>query len=182
MDKDQVFIFTYADIVKLAGHSCPAVSGAYKLTQKALKFLYENELPVRGEIKSAVLGMPADGANGPMAQVISFITGAALETGFHGLSGKFKRANKLIFDAENEEYGEFIFQREDTKKTIKIKYHPELIPQSNDMSKYYRRCLLKVATPQEEEIFINLWQEKVKKVLFEEVPGLFELIDTNYKF
>ena len=27
MDKNEVFVFTYTDAVKLAGHSCPAVSG-----------------------------------------------------------------------------------------------------------------------------------------------------------
>ena len=42
MDKNEAFVFTYTDAVKLAGHSCPAVSGAYKLTQVALKSLYNN--------------------------------------------------------------------------------------------------------------------------------------------
>ena len=40
MDKGEVFVFTYADAVKFAGHSCPAVAGAYKSTQLALKALY----------------------------------------------------------------------------------------------------------------------------------------------
>ena len=35
---------------KLAGHSCPAVSGAYKVTEKALKALYGSETPMRGGI------------------------------------------------------------------------------------------------------------------------------------
>ena len=37
MDKGEVFTFTYADAVKFAGHSCPAVAGAYKSMQIALK-------------------------------------------------------------------------------------------------------------------------------------------------
>src|SRR3989338_8558593 len=129
IDEGETFVFTYADAIKLAGHSCPAVSGAYKITQKALKALYNNEIPVRGEIKVTVLGSPTDGANGPMAQIISFITGAAAETGFGGLGGKFERVNKLIFDTRNEEFGAFIFEREDTGKKVKIKYHPEILPQ-----------------------------------------------------
>ena len=48
IDKSEPFVFTYTDAVKLAGHSCPAVSGAYKLTQLALKSLYGSETPIQG--------------------------------------------------------------------------------------------------------------------------------------
>src|SRR3990167_766995 len=94
IDKGEEFVFTYQDAVKLAGHSCPAVSGAYKITQKALRELYGDKLPVRGEISVRVLGSVDNGANGPMAQVISLITGAAPETGFAGLGPKFSRDRK----------------------------------------------------------------------------------------
>ncbi len=181
MDEKELFVFTYPDAVKLAGHSCPAVSGAYKITQKALKALYKNELPIRGEIKVTVLGAPTDGANGPMAQVISFITGAAGDTGFGGLGGKFERANKLIFDTKYEEFGSFIFQREDSGKAVKVKYHPELLPQSEDMSEYFMKCLSGKATEKDKEIFIDMWQSKVKKVLLEEVKGLFEVEELNMR-
>lgn len=181
MDEKEVFVFTYPDAVKLAGHSCPAVSGAYKITQKALKALYKNEMPQRGEIKVTVLGAPADGANGPMAQVISFITGAATDTGFGGLGGKFERANKLVFDIKKEEFGAFIFQREDSGKAVKVKYHPELLPQSEDMSEYFMKCLSGKATEKDKEIFIDMWQSKVKKVLLEEVKGLFEVEELNMR-
>lgn len=182
MDEEEFFVFTYSDAIKLAGHSCPAVSGAYKITQKALKILYENETPIRGEIKVTVLGSPSDGANGPMAQVISFITGAAAETGFGGLGGKFERANKLIFDTKNEEFGAFIFERQDTGKKVKVTYHPELLPQpdlpagqAGNMSEYFMKCLSGKAADKDKETFINMWQSKVKKVLLEEMKGLFEI-------
>lgn len=175
MDEKEIFVFTYLDAVKLAGHSCPAVSGAYKITQKALEALYKNEIPVRGEIHVTVLGSPTDGANGPMAQVISFITGAATETGFNGLNGKFVRAGKLIFDTKNEEFGAFIFQREDTGKAVKVEYRAELLPQSDEMGRYFMRCLSGKATDKDRERFVDLWQGKVKKVLLEEVEGLFKI-------
>ena len=175
MDEEELLVFTYPDAIKLAGHSCPAVSGAYKITQKALKALYKDEIPVRGEMKVTVLGSPTDGANGPMAQLISFITGAATETGFGGLGGKFERVNKLIFDTRNEEFGAFIFEREDTGKKVKIKYHPEILPQPEEMSDYFMKCLAGKAADKDKETFINMWQSKVKKVLFEEVAGLFEI-------
>jgi formylmethanofuran dehydrogenase subunit E len=175
IEQDGLFIFNYTDVVKLAGHSCPAVSGAYKITEKALKALYGNQTPVRGEIKVTVLGEPLSSANGPMAQVISFITGAAGQTGFLGLQGKFARVNKLFFDSKNEEFGSFIFERIDTGKKVKITYHSELLPQHEQMGEYFIKCINKTATSYEEELFKNFWQEKVKKVLFEEITGLFEI-------
>jgi len=41
----------YIQLVKAAGHSCPTVAGAYAMSYHALKVLYPDSLPVRGEIK-----------------------------------------------------------------------------------------------------------------------------------
>ena len=78
MEEGELFVFKYADAVKLAGHSCPAISGAYKITARALSALYGNEIPVRGDIRVAVMGKATDLAYGPMSQVISLITGRLL--------------------------------------------------------------------------------------------------------
>ncbi|MGP1615771.1 MAG: hypothetical protein ACTS5Y_12055, partial [Pollutimonas bauzanensis] len=32
--------YSYTEVVKLAGHSCPTVAGAYLMTLRALKHLY----------------------------------------------------------------------------------------------------------------------------------------------
>ena len=42
--------FSYLDVVKSAGHSCPTDAGAYLNTLEALKALYPDALPVRGNI------------------------------------------------------------------------------------------------------------------------------------
>ncbi len=176
IEEGEEFVFTYTDAVKLAGHSCPAVSGAYKITQKALNALYGKEIPVRGEISVRVLGSVDNGANGPISQVISLITGAAPETGFAGLSGRFGRKNRLTFDEKNEEPNTFIFSREDNKKSVKVTYHPECIPQpEEDMSGLFIKCIAGTATKKQKEDFIKIWQERVKAVLFEEASGLFEV-------
>src|SRR3989338_268774 len=140
IDEGEEFIFTYTDAIKLAGHSCPAVAGAYKITQKALRALYGERNPIRGEISVRILGSVEHGANGPVSQVISLITGAAPETGFAGLGDKFVRRKKLIFDEKNEEPNTFVFTRIDNKKSIKVTYHPEKIPQHTDMSTLLKRC------------------------------------------
>lgn len=179
IDEKEDFIFTYADAIKLAGHSCPAVSGAYKITQKAIKALYGNETPVRGEISIRVLGSVDNGANGPISQVISLITGAAPETGFKGLGEKFVRKNKLVFDERNEEPNAFIFTRDDTKKSVKVTYHPERIPIREEMSALFTKCIVDTATKKQREGFMTMWQERVRMVLFEEVDGLFTVERLN---
>lgn len=179
IDEGEEFVFTYQDAVKLAGHSCPAVSGAYKITQKALKALYKDEVPIRGEISVKVLGSVDNGANGPISQVISLITGAATQTGFAGLGERFGRKDKLIFDEANEEPNAFVFTRDDNKKSVKVTYHPENLLQEENMHTLFTKCIVGTATKIQEEDFKRMWQARVKAVLFEEARGLFKVQELN---
>ena len=88
---DGKITFTYKEIVKLAGHSCPTVGGAYLMTVRALEVLYPEGLPVRGHIKVAFKEDEQDGVAGVIANVISDITGATETSGFKGLNGNFAR-------------------------------------------------------------------------------------------
>ncbi len=69
--------FGYLDAVKLAGHSCPTVAGAYLMTVRALAALYPDEVPVRGAIEVLVRDGVEDGVAGVIATVAGLITGAA---------------------------------------------------------------------------------------------------------
>lgn len=179
IEENEEFVFTYEDAVKLAGHSCPAVSGAYKVTQKALAALYGNETPQRGGISVKVLGSIDNGANGPISQVISLITGAATQTGFSGLGSSFVRKNKLIFDEQNEEANAFVFTRDDNGKSVKVTYHPENIPGDEDMHNLFTKCIVGTANDKQKEKFKEMWQKRVKCVLFEEAKGLFDIEKLN---
>src|SRR5574337_723501 len=44
-----VIEYRYVDAVKLAGHSCPTVAGAWLMTRAALAQLYRDQLPRRGD-------------------------------------------------------------------------------------------------------------------------------------
>ncbi len=185
MEEGELFVFTYADAIKLAGHSCPAISGAYKITTKALLALYGDEIPVRGEIRVAILGKPTDMAYGPMSQVISLITGAAPVTGFGGLGRRFKRRNMLIFDEGHFQFNTFIFQRMDNKKMVKVTYHSDLVPEDPKLGELAPLVLTGQATVEEKMAFKRAWQDKVRRVLLEDdiIPGLFEVKEiTDYKF
>ena len=178
MDEGEEMVFKFADIIKMAGHSCPSVSGAYKITAKGLKALYGDETPVRGDILVTVRGKVSDLTYGPMSQVISLITGAAPETGFRGLGGgRYERYNLLSFDDHNFEANAFIFERRDTGKRVKVVYNPGVLPGSARMGELAGPVISGRASEADKEEFYSLWQGKVKTILLDEdkYPGLFEL-------
>lgn len=48
-ENEPVLEYTFIEAVKMAGHACPTVTGAYMSCQAALDFLYQDEIPTRGE-------------------------------------------------------------------------------------------------------------------------------------
>ena len=175
--KGEAFVYHYTDIVKYSGHSCPSVAGAYRMTQIALQELYGDKMPVRGNIKVTMRGAPDDKVNGPIAQVISFITGAAGNTGFKGLKGKFSRYNLLSFDKDNpsEEgiWAEAIFERTDNGKKVNVAYKVSMIPGNPEMAKLMPIISGGSATKEQMLKFGDLWQERVRKALLEAPEGAY---------
>ncbi|MGD9898406.1 MAG: hypothetical protein AB7T22_04675 [Calditrichaceae bacterium] len=179
-NESEPFIYHYKDIVKLSGHSCPTVAGAYKTTQLALKSLYDNTTPVRGQIKVKIAGGPEQLVNGPASQVISFITGAAPVTGFKGIKGKFNRYNMLTFDEdiqpEKDVSSDILFERTDSLKKVRVLYRPQFIYQNPEIGRLLPLMLSGMATETDKTLFGDLWQERVRIVLLETPPEAFEII------
>jgi len=179
MDKGEVFIFTYADAVKFAGHSCPAVAGAYKSTQLALKALYGEEAPVRGNIKVTFKGSVEYKVNGPICQVVTLITGASAESGFKGLGtvGKYGRYNLMTFNKEllpdPKATCAMIFQRVDSGKKIEVTYSVESVLVNERIEKLMSLVISGKASEEESKEFGNLWQERVKTILLSPPEGTF---------
>ena len=173
------FVYTYADAVLMAGHSCPAVSGAFAITRKALKALYGDETPVRGEIRVLIKGKPDELAYGPQSQVIMLITGASGKTGFKGLGGQYARCDRLHFDHNETEFNTYIFGRMDTGKAVKAVYNPQALPDEPELNTLTPLVISKAASKEEKERFQTLWQGKVKKIVTEadKYPGLIEITE-----
>ncbi len=171
---DAILEYTFIDVVKMAGHACPTVAGAYISCQKALKALYNSEIPVRGEISIIVHGEPDEGVYGVMAQVFSFLTGAAPATGFRGLGHKFKRKDLLKFKPgeTDSQAMRFEFKRLDNGKAVSVEFYPRRIPFSEEKSKQMEELLERViceaAKDEEKREFQKLWMEKVKDMLLGE--------------
>lgn len=181
MDNEEVFVFTYADAVKFAGHSCPAVAGAYKSTQLALKALYGKETPVRGNINVTVMGSADSNVNGPISQIVTMITGAAADSGFKGFgpAGKYGRYNLMSFAPEQKTNPQttctLLFQRRDTGKTVEITYNSAIAHMDERMEKLMPLTLSGKATDEQAKLFGNLMQERVKTILLQPPEGAFTI-------
>ncbi|MEO6354758.1 MAG: FmdE family protein [Burkholderiaceae bacterium] len=158
-----VIEYSYADAVKLAGHSCPTVAGAYLMTLKALASLYGDGLPQRGGIKVAFPNPLQSGVAGVIANVASLITGATSDSGFKGLAGRFDRRNLLFFEVALE--GDIRFQRTDTGASVTVSYHPDIVASSPTVMPLMQKILGGTAEEQEKREFSQLWQERVRQIL-----------------
>ncbi len=170
-EDNAVLKYTFIDAVKMAGHACPTVAGSYLICQAALKNLFGGEVPVRGNVAVTVYGEPDEGGYGVMAQVFSFLTGAASVTGFKGLGPKFGRKDLLTFSDETPDSTALCFKfiRLDNTKAIMVKFIPGMIPfpeeKSHRLGILMGRVLSGNANSEETDEFRDLWMEKVEAML-----------------
>lgn len=160
---DEDFTYTFKDVVKLSGHSCPTVAGAYLMTLKALKELYKDELPIRGEVKVELRDAKSAGTTGVLANVASFITGAKEEDGFKGLQGKYFRNNLLKYEAPIK--GDMRFTRLDNSKSVEVMYDLSNVALSGFDGSLMQKGLQKTASKEELETFGKAWQKRVSEIL-----------------
>lgn len=160
-----IVTYGYADAVRLAGHSCPTVAGAYLMTLKALARLYGTERPQRGGIRVAMREPIGAGVAGVIASVAGLITGAAGEGGFKGLGGQFARRGLLSFGAPIN--GEIRFSRVDTGDSIDVEYRAQRVPPLPAMGEVFTKIQSGQATAEDRKRFGQLWQERVQRILIE---------------
>jgi hypothetical protein len=139
------------------------VAGAYLMTAVALRALYPDGVGVRGDLEVTMGGPPDDGGTGPMAQVIALLTGAAPQTGFGGLAGKFRRKDLLTFDPTLR--GRVRFRRVDTGAAVEVTYTPAAVPPAAELPSLMGAALSGRATTDEQGRFGELWQARVRDIL-----------------
>ena len=167
---DGTIAYHYADVVKLAGHSCPTVAGSFLLARRALRALYPDALPERGDLTVRLRRTQDEGTTGVVAAVLGMITGAAGAGGFQGIGGRFSRRNLLVF-AEHDLAGEIAFSRTDTGQSIVGTIHLEHVPADPRTGPLLQRLLAGDANtdfdPQLADEFARLWQDRVRRILVE---------------
>ncbi|AFL69749.1 hypothetical protein [Sulfurospirillum barnesii] len=155
--------FSYTDVVKSAGHSCPSIAGAYLMVREGLKRLYPDTLPLRGGIEVFFKEALEEGVTGVVANVFSLITGATDVWGFKGINGHFSRTGLMHFNADIALHVKL--RRTDTTAEINVAYQPSCIPPDSRMDTLMPQYFTGVPTVEEKRLFAHLWQERVAKIL-----------------
>lgn len=158
--EEGIMEFSYLDVVKSAGHSCPTVAGAYLMLKEGLK---EFDNPKRGEIEAYLKDDMSEGVTGVISNVIAQITGATFKSGFHGLAGKFDRRGLMNFEAKID--SSMRLKDRVSKKCVDLYYNPSTIQADPKMNELMQKVLSKSATNEEKKEFGLLWQMRVKEIL-----------------
>ncbi|HSN33610.1 MAG TPA: hypothetical protein VLU41_13070 [Ideonella sp.] len=169
--------YRYADAVKLAGHSCPTVAGAWLMTRAALRRLYGDELPRRGEIRVDSREPLDAGVAGVVASVATLITGASGEGGFKGLGGRHARRGLLHFGVPMA--GELRFTRQDSGAAVEVAQRGGVVPRPPRLAECLQAALAPGAGPEARAEFGRTWQDWVRTLLVDHAddPELIAVID-----
>ncbi len=158
--------YGYADAVRLAGHSCPTVAGAYLMARAGLRALYPDALPERGGVVVTMGAAEVEGTTGVIAQVFTLVTGAAANNGFHGIGGQHARHNLLRYGGgdRNSIAG---FRRADNGDIVHLSLDLSAIPPAPQLRELMVRALAADATGEERAAFGSVWQDRVRRLLLE---------------
>ena len=170
-----VIAYRYLDAVKLTGHSCPTVAGAWLMTRAALARLYPGQVPRRGEIRVELRQARDQGVSGVIASVAGLVTGAADEGGFKGLAGRFARQGLLRFGVAMQ--GEIRFTRLDTGGSVELSHRPQAVPRPAGLNELLRDALAPQASAGARRAFADAWQGWVRAIVIDHAddPALIAL-------
>jgi len=167
LEGGELFI-SYLDCVKLAGHSCPTVAGAWLMAREGLRQLYPDALPRRSEIRVELSGNKNEGVVGVTGTVIGYICGAGDTGGFKGIGGHFARNDRLIYGATVD--GDVRLTRLDTGAAVTLSYDPSAVPGDPEMKPLMQRVLGGTATSEERQRFQGFWQGRTEAILLQTDP------------
>lgn len=163
--------YGYEDAVRLAGHSCPTVAGAWLMTVKGLQALYPDSTPERGNVLVEFADSATNGVTGVIANVVSLVTGSTTDSGFKGLAGQHDRRDLLRF--EQNLPGEIRFTRRDTGASVTVSFSAQSVPGSPNAMQLLQKILSGSANAQEKQEFGQVWQDRVRRILeAADQPGL----------
>lgn len=163
--RDGLIEYRYVDAVKLAGHSCPTVAGAWLMTRAALARLYPGETPQRGELRVELRETQDAGVSGVIASVVGLLTGAAGPGGFKGLAGRHARRELLQFGAALQ--GELRFTRLDSGRSVELSLRLDRLVRTVDLRASMQAALAPDADEAARERFAEAWQDRVRTLLVE---------------
>ena len=170
--------YSFADAVKLAGHSCPTVAGAWLMTVRGLQALYGEAIPERGKLAVALPETIDSGVAGVMASIATLLTGATGDGGFKGLGGRYSRRNLLGFGISGiAGIAGMAFTRLDTNAAVDCTLRLDLVPPDPRMGSLLPAVVRGEADAAGQKLFGELWQDRVKRILIDSAahPDLVQI-------
>lgn len=175
---DGVMAYRYEDAVRLCGHSCPVVAGAWLMVTAGLDWLYGEAMPERGGIEVHLRDAATQGTTGVTAAVATLLTGAAAEGGFHGIGAGhlFSRRDLLRFEAPID--GTLALRRRDTGAGVVVDIDTGLVPHDPAVADLMPRAVSGRADAAQGARFAALFQDRVRRMfLAADDPRLIHLYD-----
>ena len=165
--------YSYADAVRLTGHSCPTVAAAYWLTWLSLHLLYGDAAPERGGVLVEFREDSRTGSTGVVATVVQMLTGAAGGSGFKGLGGRFSRVGlqRLAPDLPLS----LRYTRLDSGDAVDATADLSMAPADEVLDALLERCTQGRPQPADWAELGQRWQRRVKALLLDLAhdPGVF---------
>lgn len=158
--------YSYADVVRLAGHSCPTVAGAFLMGRAALQALYPDGPAERGQVEVAMPAPVHHGTTGVVAQVLTLLTGAAADNGFQGLGGHYARDGLLTY-AGRHESDAISFRRRDTGAAVALQLDASPVPADPRQRDLLVAIMQDAASEADKLAFAEIWQERVRRMLLD---------------
>lgn len=169
--------YTYTDAVKLAGHSCPTVAGAYLMVCRGLRHLYGDAVPERGGVEVHLRDRRDEGTTGVIAAIATLLTGAAPETGFGGIGPRqrFSRRDLLHFSAPIDAL--MALRRRDDGRGVLVDLDTSRVPADPGLAGLFPKLVAGRADAEEQARFGALWQGRVAAMLTSHAddPGLIRI-------
>jgi len=164
--EDGLMEYGYIDAVRLAGHSCPTVAGAYLMARAAMHALYPDQPAERGGVGVRMPAAEDEGVTGVTAQVLTLITGAAAGNGFHGIGGQFVRRSLLSYAAVKGASA-VQFHRRDNGDAVSVELDLSHVPPAPQLHELMGAALGPAATPAQVAAFGHAWQDRVRRLLLD---------------
>lgn len=167
VSKSGAMTYGYADAVKLSGHSCPTVAGAYIMVRSGLAYLYGDELPERGGIEVYLREQRDQGTTGVVAAVATLLTGAAPETGFGGIGPGHRFARRGLLQFGTPIDGLLALRRRDTGRGVMLDLDTAEAPPDPALGPLFHKAVAGQTDEDEQARFTALWQGRVARMLLE---------------
>lgn len=168
--------YRFLDAVKLAGHSCPTVAGAWLMATRGLRALYGGETPLRGGVQVDFAEAEDSGVAGVIASVMTLLTGAAGAGGFKGLAGQFSRRDLLHFGVSG--IAGIRMTRRDTGLAVQVSLDLSSVPPDPRIGQLLGELLSGNPDVALRSEFGRLWQDRVKRILIDhhDDPALVAIV------